>query len=71
MAKKEINLSEFREIIREEAIKLKDKMIIEAEDRKKKTILENEKKALEAELKSINENYTEEGEDAPSKDSEE
>lgn len=49
MAKKELTLSEFREIIKEEALKLK-----------KKIVLENEKKALENELNSlISESYTE------------
>jgi len=45
MAKKELTLSEFREIIKEEALKLK-----------KRIVLENEKKALMAELKTLNEN---------------
>ena len=50
MAKKELSLSEFREIIREEALKLK-----------KRIVLENEKKALEAELKELmSESYMEE-----------
>jgi len=50
MAKKELTISEFREIIREEALKLK-----------KRIVLENEKKALESELKSLmNESYMEE-----------
>lgn len=50
MAKKELTISEFREIIREEALKLK-----------KRIVLENEKKALQSELKSlINESYAEE-----------
>jgi hypothetical protein len=52
MAKKELTMSEFRAIIKEEAFKLKKRMV-----------LENEKKALEAELKSLmNESYME-GED--------
>ena len=49
MAKKELTISEFREIIKEEALKLKKRMV-----------LENEKKALEAELNTINEAYMEE-----------
>ncbi len=50
MAKKELSLSEFREIIREEALKLK-----------RRIVLENEKKALEAELKGLmSESYMEE-----------
>lgn len=50
MAKKELTISQFREIIREEALKLK-----------KRIVLENEKKALEAELASImNESFYEE-----------
>lgn len=50
MAKKEITILEFRELIREEALKLK-----------KKVVLENEKKALENELKNLmNESYMEE-----------
>lgn len=50
MAKKELSLSEFREIIREEALKLK-----------RRIVLENEKKALEAELKGLmGESYMEE-----------
>lgn len=50
MAKKELTISQFREIIREEALKLK-----------KRIVLENEKKALQAELKSLmNESYMEE-----------
>lgn len=49
MAKKELSISEFRDIIREEALKLK-----------KRIVLENEKKALIAELKSLmNESYAE------------
>lgn len=52
MAKKELTISEFREIIKEEALKLK-----------KRIVLENEKKALMSELKSLmNESYMEEGE---------
>ena len=47
MAKKELTISEFREIIREEALKLKKKMV-----------LENEKKNLQNELKKlINESF--------------
>jgi hypothetical protein len=42
MAKKELSISEFREIIKEEALKLKKRMV-----------LENEKKALMSELKSL------------------
>ena len=42
MAKKELTITEFRAIIREEAIKLK-----------KRIVLENEKKALKEELKNI------------------
>lgn len=42
MAKKELSISEFREIIKEEALKLK-----------KRIVLENEKKALQNELKSL------------------
>lgn len=42
MAKKELTLSEFREIIKEEALKLK-----------KRIVLENEKKALMAELSTL------------------
>ena len=49
MAKKELTISEFREIIKEEALKLK-----------RRVVLENEKKALEEELKTINESYMEE-----------
>lgn len=49
MAKKELTVSEFREIIREEAMKLKKRMV-----------LENEKRALEEELKSLNESMYEE-----------
>lgn len=50
MAKKELSISEFREIVREEALKLK-----------KRLTLENEKRALENELKQlISENYMEE-----------
>jgi len=49
MAKKELTISEFREIIKEEALKLK-----------KRLVLENEKKALEAELKSLSEGVYEE-----------
>jgi hypothetical protein len=49
MAKKELTISEFREIIKEEALKLK-----------KRIVLENEKKALEKELKTLNESYMEE-----------
>lgn len=49
MAKKELTLSEFREIIKEEALKLK-----------KRIVLENEKKALLSELGVINESYMEE-----------
>lgn len=50
MAKKELTISEFRSIIREEAIKLK-----------RRIVLENEKKALQEELKSLlGEGYTEE-----------
>ena len=49
MAKKELTLSEFREIIKEEALKLK-----------KRIVLENEKKALKAELKTLSESYNEE-----------
>jgi len=49
MAKKELTISEFREIIKEEALKLK-----------KRVVLENEKRALEAELKVLSENYYEE-----------
>jgi len=49
MAKKELTISEFREIIREEALKLKKRMV-----------LENEKKALQNELKKLmNESYME------------
>jgi hypothetical protein len=49
MAKKELSMSEFRDIIREEALKLK-----------KRIVLENEKKALENELKSLmNESFAE------------
>jgi len=48
MAKKELTISEFREIIKEEALKLKKRMV-----------LENEKKALMNELKTINESYAE------------
>jgi len=44
MAKKELTLSEFREIIKEEALKLK-----------KRIVLENEKKALMAELNTLTE----------------
>lgn len=50
MAKKELTISEFREIIKEEALKLK-----------KRVVLENEKRALENELKSLNEGMYEEG----------
>lgn len=47
MAKKEITLNEFRAIVREQALKLKAKMM-----------LENEKRALENELKGlINESF--------------
>jgi len=49
MAKKELTISEFREIIKEEALKLK-----------KRIVLENEKRALENELKTLNESYMEE-----------
>jgi len=50
MAKKELTITEFREIIREEAVKLK-----------KRIVLENEKKALQAELKNLlGESYVEE-----------
>lgn len=49
MAKKELSLTEFRAIIKEEALKLKKRMVLEAE-----------KKSLEAELKSLNESYMEE-----------
>jgi hypothetical protein len=49
MAKKELTISEFREIIKEEALKLK-----------RRVVLENERRALENELKSINESYMEE-----------
>ena len=50
MAKKELSLTEFRAIIKEEAMKLKQRMM-----------LENEKKALEAELKQlVSESYMEE-----------
>lgn len=52
MAKKEITISEFREIIKEEALKLKKRMV-----------LENEKRALMSELKSINESYMDEYEE--------
>ena len=49
MAKKELSISEFREIIREEALKLK-----------KRIVLENEKKALQSELNSLmNESFGE------------
>jgi hypothetical protein len=49
MAKKELTISEFREMIKEEALKLKKRMV-----------LENEKKALQAELKTLmNESYGE------------
>lgn len=49
MAKKELTMSEFRAIIKEEAFKLKRRMV-----------LENEKKALKAELQSLmNESYME------------
>ena len=47
MSKKiQLTMSDFRAIIKEEAIKLK-----------KKIVLENEKKTLESELKKINETY--------------
>ena len=50
MAKKELTITEFRAIIREEAIKLK-----------KRIVLENEKKALQEELKNLlGESYMEE-----------
>ena len=50
MAKKELTVSEFRAIIREEALKLKKRMV-----------LENEKKALQAELRKLmSESYGEE-----------
>jgi len=50
MAKKELTLSEFRAIIKEEAFKLK-----------KRVVLENEKKTLQSELnKLINESFSEE-----------
>jgi len=50
MAKKEINLEEFRAIIKEEAMKLN-----------KRALLENEKKSLQAELKGLlGESYVEE-----------
>jgi len=52
MAKKELTVSEFREIIREEAMKLKKRMV-----------LENEKRTLENELKSLNESYMDENMD--------
>ena len=48
--KKELTMSEFRAIIKEEAIKLKKKIVLEAE-----------KKALESELNTINESYVGEG----------
>lgn len=49
MAKKELTISEFREMIKEEALKLKKRMV-----------LENEKRALQDELKSLmNESYGE------------
>jgi hypothetical protein len=52
MAKKELTISEFREMIKEEALKLKKRMV-----------LENEKESLQAELKSLmNESYGEEDE---------
>jgi len=52
MAKKEINLEQFRAIIKEEAMKLK-----------KRALLENEKKSLQAELKGLlGESCAEEGE---------
>ena len=52
MAKKELTITEFRAIIKEEALKLK-----------KRIVLENEKKTLQAELNSLlNESYMEEGE---------
>jgi hypothetical protein len=50
MAKKEINLEQFRAIIKEEAMKLN-----------KRTLLENEKNSLQSELKSLlGESYLEE-----------
>ena len=50
MAKKELTISEFREIIKEEALKLK-----------KRIVLENEKRALQSELKKLmNESFMEE-----------
>jgi hypothetical protein len=50
MAKKELTISEFREIIKEEALKLK-----------RRVVLENERRALENELKTLNEGMYEEG----------
>lgn len=53
MAKKELTISEFREMIKEEALKLKKRMV-----------LESEKKALQDELKTLmNESYGEEMEE--------
>lgn len=49
MAKTQLTVSELRQLIKEEAIKLK-----------KRLALENEKKALEQELKMLNESYKEE-----------
>ncbi len=49
MAKKELTISQFRGIIKEEALKLK-----------KRITLENEKKALKDELKNLNEGMYEE-----------
>ena len=54
MAKKELTITEFRAIIKEEALKLK-----------KRIVLENEKKTLQAELNSLlNESCTEEIDEA-------
>jgi len=60
MAKKELTISEFRELIKEEALKLKKRMV-----------LENEKRALMSELKSINESYMDEYEDFEGEEMEE
>ena len=49
--KKELTMSEFRAIIKEEAVKLKKRMVLEAE-----------KKTLESELATISESYVGEGE---------